>query len=158
MEDVICSCGVVNPYSNENCSSCKKILKGTCATCNCQENITFVEANVCMWSVREDCEDISEAFEIRIDSISWCYGLMILGVLASTSLISTAIVYFIPSELKTIGVIIIGGVILFVSLYFVFLWRLNKINSFRQTLIENYKKSHPKEAELLERVGWKILP
>ena len=158
MEDVICSCGTTNSYDNEVCSKCGGGLKGTCSTCNRQENITFVEERVCMWSVLEDCDNISEAFEIRLGSILWRYSLMIIGALAFASLISAIVVYFTPPEFKFAGSIISGGLTLFILIYFVFSWRLKKVYGFRQTLIQNYKKNHPTEAELLEKVGWKILP
>ena len=158
MEDVICSCSTANSCDNEVCSKCGEGLKGDCATCNYRENITFVKAGVCQGHILDDCEEIKEKFQILLKPIYWRFNVMCIGSIILGILVFFAFDYLLPPmSYKLLAGICVGVTISAMSLCFICLWVYEKVHDFRQTLIANYKKSNPTEAELLEKVGWKIL-
>ena len=158
MEDVICSsCNVVNGYHNNYCFHCGIHLKGTCATCNREENVTFVEAEVCQWHVLEDCEELKEKLKILTDQVRSRGLLLILGSFIVYPLI-TVVTHRLFQDLNmSIWIVCSLAVVFSFVLYFYFSWINKRIESIRHTLTSNFKESHSKEAELLEKVGWKIL-
>ena len=159
MEDVICSeCNIVNGYHHNYCFHCGIHLKGTCTTCNREENITFVEAGVCQWHVLEDREELKEKFGILVNSIFLRYVAMFFGSLVLAGLVGAIAFYYLPQNLNRYVAVFGGCVVIILSFLYVSLWRHKKMYGSQQTLIANYKKSNPTEAELLEKVGWKILP
>ena len=161
MEDVICpECNTVNGYHNNYCSNCGVSLKGTCVTCNREENVTFVEAGVCQWHVLEDREELKERFKILNDSLHSRFLVLFFGAMAISVLVSVVSYDLLPLNLRESGAMIGGfGIYIFSACYLSLLMskRIKSINSISQTEISNFKESHPTEAELLERVGWKIL-
>ena len=159
MEDVICSeCNKVNGYHHNYCFHCGVSLKGTCETCNREENITFVKAGVCQWHVLDDCEEIKEKFGILVNSIFLRYVAMFFGSLVLVSLVGAIAFYYLPQNLNRYVAVFGGCVVIILSFLYASSWRHKKMYDSHQTLIENYKKSHSMETELLEKVGWKILP
>ena len=162
MEDVICpKCNKINSYTHNFCSGCGDKLKGTCATCNREENITFVEAEVCQWHVLEDREDFSKKLEILRKSTSWRYGLGVLLILAIAFLTGSTIAIFQSAELKIIEVVLLtlgGGFLSLIYYISLLIWKCNKECGFRDKVIKKFKESNQVGVKLLEKVGWKILP
>ena len=158
MEDVICpKCNKVNSYTHNFCSGCGDKLKGTCATCNMEENITFVEAGVCQLHVLEDREEFSEKLKILIDSVHSRFIVLSFGAMAISVLVCVVSYHFLPLNLKESGAMIIGSGTFILPAYFISLWRNKRIGNIWQTLTSNFKESHTTEDKLLKKVGWKIL-